>query len=81
MTSIAQPLTGLSTQCKLPITVPQAMGLMQQAQGAGGRALPASPALPALPGGGANAAAGAVGPSAAVRSALDGQHTSRTPRG
>ncbi len=34
MTSIAQPLTGLSTQCKLPITVPQAMGLMQQAQGA-----------------------------------------------
>jgi hemophore len=36
MTSIAQPLTGLSTQCKLPITIPQAMGLMQQAQGAGG---------------------------------------------
>ena len=34
MTSIAQPLTGLSTQCKLPITIPQAMGLMQQAQGA-----------------------------------------------
>jgi len=45
MTSIAQPLTGLSTQCKLPITIPQAMGLMQQAQGAGG--------LPALPGGAA----------------------------
>jgi heme-binding protein len=45
MTSIAQPLTGLSTQCKLPITIPQAMGLMQQAQGAGG--------LPALPSGGA----------------------------
>ena len=40
MTSIAQPLTKLSTQCKLPITIPQAMGLMQQAQGAGG--LPAS---------------------------------------
>ena len=36
MTSIAQPLTGLSTQCKLPITVPQAMGLMQQAQGRAG---------------------------------------------
>jgi heme-binding protein len=51
MTSIAQPLTGLSTQCKLPITIPQAMGLMQQAQGAG--ALPAG--LPALPGGGAGA--------------------------
>ena len=36
MTSIAQPLTNLSTQCKLPITIPQAMGLMQQAQGAAG---------------------------------------------
>ncbi len=47
MTSISQPLTGLSTQCKLPITVPQAMGLVQQAQGAGG--------LPALPGGAAGA--------------------------
>ena len=45
ITYIAQPLTGLSTQCKLPITIPQAMGLMQQAQGAGG--LPAAP--PAAP--------------------------------
>ena len=43
MTSIAQPLTTLSTQCKLPITIPQAMGLMQQAQGTAG-------GLPALPG-------------------------------
>lgn len=43
MTSIAQPLTTLSTQCKLPISIPQAMGLMQQAQGAAG-------GLPALPG-------------------------------
>jgi hemophore len=43
MTSIAQPLTNLSMQCKLPITIPQAMGLMQQAQGAAG-------GLPALPG-------------------------------
>jgi|SRR6185312_4828926 len=34
--TIAQPLTGLSTQCKLPISLPQAMGLLQQAQGAGG---------------------------------------------
>lgn len=47
MTSISQPLTGLSTQCKLPITIPQAMGLMQQVQGAGG--------LPAVPGGAAGA--------------------------
>ena len=37
MTSIAQPLTGLSTQCKLPITIPQAHG--PDAAGAGrGRA-------------------------------------------
>src|ERR1700726_2611714 len=47
MTSIAQPLTNLSMQCKLPISIPQAMGIMQQAQGAGG--------LPALPGGAAGA--------------------------
>jgi heme-binding protein len=53
MTSIAQPLTNLSMQCKLPVTVPQAMGLMQQAQGAAG-------GLPALPGN----AAGTVPPAA-----------------
>jgi hemophore len=53
MTTIAQPLTNLSTQCKLPITIPQAMGLMQQAQGAAG-------GLPALPG---NAAAAPVPPA------------------
>ena len=45
--SIAQPLTGLSMQCKLPMSIPQAMGLMQQAQGAGG--LPAAVAPPAAP--------------------------------
>ncbi|WAC91295.1 hemophore [Mycobacterium sp. Aquia_213] len=46
MAGIAQPLTNLSMQCKLPISIPQAMGLMQQAQGAGGLpgGLPASPA-------------------------------------
>ncbi|HEV7581529.1 MAG TPA: hemophore [Mycobacterium sp.] len=51
MTSIAQPLTNMSTQCKLPISIPQAMGLMQQTQGAGG--LPAAPAagLGGLPSG------------------------------
>jgi hemophore len=48
MTSISQPLTSLSMQCKLPITIPQAMGLMQQAQGATG-------GLPALPGNAAGA--------------------------
>jgi heme-binding protein len=50
MTSIASPLTGLSTQCKLPISIPQAMGMLQQAQGAAG-GLPGGVA--ALPGGGA----------------------------
>jgi hemophore len=54
MTSIAQPLTSLSTQCKLPISIPQAMGMMQQAQGAAG-GLPGG--LPALPAGGAPGAA------------------------
>ncbi|MCA2330783.1 hemophore, partial [Mycobacterium avium] len=43
MTSIAQPLTSLSLQCKLPISIPQALGMVQQAQGAAG-------GLPALPG-------------------------------
>lgn len=52
MTSIAQPLTNLSSQCKLPITIPQAMGLMQQAQGAAG-GLPGG--LPAVPGNAAGA--------------------------
>lgn len=48
MTSIAQPLTNLSLQCKLPISPSQAMGMMQQAQGAAG-------GLPALPGSAAGA--------------------------
>jgi|SRR5271166_6132453 len=39
--AIAQPLTKLSDQCKLPITIPQAIGLAQAAQGGGG--------LPGLP--------------------------------
>lgn len=47
MTSIAAPLTTLSTQCKLPITIPQAMGMMQQAQGVAG-GLPGG--LPSVPG-------------------------------
>jgi len=66
MTSIAQPLSNLSMQCKLPITIPQAMGLMQQAQGAAG-GLPAN-AAGALPLGGTAAtppaATGPVPPAA-----------------
>jgi len=44
--TISQPLTGLSTQCKLPITIPQVLGFVQAAQGQGG--LPGG--LPGLPG-------------------------------
>jgi hemophore len=62
MTSIAQPLTNLSMQCKLPITIPQAMGLMQQAQGATG-------GLPALPG---NAGALPLGGAAGTPPAATG---------
>jgi heme-binding protein len=58
MTTIAQPLTNLSMQCKLPITIPQAMGLMQQAQGAAG-GLPGG--LAALPGNAAGAPAPPAG--------------------
>src|ERR1700761_3576080 len=51
MTSIAQPLTNLSVQCKLPISPSQALGIMQQAQGAAG-------GLPSLPGNAAGALRG-----------------------
>ncbi|BBZ46315.1 hemophore [Mycobacterium parmense] len=46
MTSIAQPLSNLSLQCKLPISPTQAMGMMQQAQSAAG-GLPGGPAASA----------------------------------
>lgn len=38
---LSQPLTNLSSQCKLPVTLPQALGLAQAAQGAGGLPGPA----------------------------------------
>ncbi|MET0698524.1 MAG: hemophore [Mycobacterium sp.] len=42
--AIQQPLTGLSSKCKLPITLPQVLGLLQAAQQGGGvpGGLPAS---------------------------------------
>ena len=43
MQKISEPLTGLSLQCRLPITFPQALGVLQQMQGG----------LPGLPGGAA----------------------------
>jgi len=61
--TIQQPLTSLSTQCKLPISLPQALGLMQAAQQGG---LPG--ALPGGLGSAAQAVAGtgpAPGPVAA----------------
>ncbi|MBV9089372.1 MAG: hemophore [Mycobacteriaceae bacterium] len=62
--TIQQPLTGLSGQCKLPITVPQALQFLQAAAQngglPGGSALPAG--LPSLPGG-TSPAAGATAPA------------------
>jgi hemophore len=51
--TIGQPLTGLSTKCKLPISIPQALGFMQAAQGivpSGGAAavVPGAPSGPAV---------------------------------
>jgi hypothetical protein len=55
---LQQPLATLSTRCKLPLTMPQLMGLMQSAQQGGG--LPAG-----LPGAPATAQTGTA-PAAAV---------------
>ncbi len=73
--TITQPLTGLSTQCKLPISLPQALGLVQQAQGTGGLPGAAGPA----PSGGAGTAPVAGpgtsplgGPQGAPRSPVPG---------
>jgi hemophore len=52
MQTIAMPLAGLSTRCKLPISLPQVLGLMQSAQGG----LPGG-----LPGAAAQAVNGAQG--------------------
>jgi len=63
--TIQQPLVGLTGQCKLPITVPQALQLLQAAAQngglAGGGALPAG--VSSLPGG-TSPAAGATSPAA-----------------
>lgn len=48
MQGLANPLNKLGTQCKLPISLPQALSMVQAAQGGGG--------LPGLPAGGAPAA-------------------------
>lgn len=72
MTSIAQPLTNLSLQCKLPISIPQALGIMQQAQGAAG-GLPTAPGNPAgaSPLGGTTGGAPAAAPQQAPPAATN----------
>ncbi|BBX47507.1 hypothetical protein GCM10009641_17050 [Mycobacterium cookii] len=50
MQTIALPLAGLSSRCKMPISLPQVLGFMQNAQGA----IPGG-----LPGGAAQAVSGA----------------------
>jgi hemophore len=47
---LQQPLVNLSTRCKLPVTLPQLMGLMQSAQSQGG-SLPGAASPGSLPGG------------------------------
>jgi hemophore len=52
--TIASPLAGLSSRCKMPISLPQVLGFMQSAQGAvPGAAQAFSGAQDALPGGAA----------------------------
>jgi heme-binding protein len=59
MQTIALPLAGLSSRCKLPIGLPQVLGMMQQAQGAIPGGLPGA-AAQAI-----NGAQGAVAPAGA----------------
>ncbi len=67
--AISQPLVGLSTRCKLPISIPQALGLVQNAQAGGlpGGLPGGAPAQPVAgaPGGGSAAGVGAA-PAAPV---------------
>lgn len=63
MQKLQQPLANLSGRCKLPVTIPQVLGLMQAAQQQGGAALPAAGAVsPAssAPATGATQGAGAL---------------------
>jgi heme-binding protein len=75
MQTIAMPLAGLSTRCKLPISLPQVLGLMQSAQGGlpgglpGAAAQAVNGAQGALAPGGVPAAA-PVAPGAAVMPGL-----------
>lgn len=79
MQQLQQPLATLSSRCKLPLTLPQMMGLMQAAQQA-----PAGSSLPAsLPGGvpsaSAGSAAGTAAPSQSGAAAPVSQGTGALP--
>ena len=73
MQKISEPLTGLSLQCKLPISIPQALGMMQQMQGG----------LPALPGGAAGVlpVGGTTGAPPAATGPAGANPLSGPPRG
>jgi hemophore len=48
--AIQQPLTGLTAKCRLPISLPQVLGLMQAAQQNGATVTaPGAPTVPAAP--------------------------------
>ncbi len=81
MQQLQQPLATLSSRCKLPLTLPQMMGLMQAAQQApGGPSLPAS-----LPGGPPSAPTagpgGAVSPAQPAATSPVSQGTGALPGG
>jgi hemophore len=72
MQQLQQPLATLSSRCKLPLTVPQIMGLMQAAQQA--------PGLPSLPGVQPSApAAGTVSPPQSSSASPVSQGTASLP--
>jgi hemophore len=75
MQQLQQPLVNLSTKCRLPLTLPQLLGLMQSAQSQAGTlqggALPGGASPGGLPGG--MPAAQAVGTPAAVLPAQPSQ--------
>ncbi|MDP7722919.1 hemophore [Mycobacterium sp. TY814] len=62
MQGLANPLNKLGTQCKLPISLPQALTMVQAAQGG----------LPGLPGGGGAPAAPLPGPAPAGAAPVPG---------
>ena len=66
LTKIGEPLTGLSMQCKLPVSIPQVLGFMQNAQGGfpGGQPGAGAPAQPVAGAPGSAPAGGAAGGNA-----------------